>query len=159
VLAYLFWHAPSDPVEREEYESRLLEFHEAIRGVVVESAAFRLDELPFARRAGYEDWYLVEDWAALGELNAAAVSGVRAAPHDAVARLARDGWGGVYRLMRGSSKVPDRGRWESKPADESYDSFLGREGAETIWQRQLVLGPAPEFFRSAESSEARLRIW
>jgi hypothetical protein len=159
VLAYLFWHTPNDPGERAEYERRLIEFHQAVQEVVVESAAVRLDQLPFAPTAGYEDWYLVADWAALGELNHAAVSGARAAPHDAVARLARDGWGGVYGLICGTPRAPDRGRWVSKPRAETYESFLGREEAETVWQRQLVLGPAPEFFLSAERSEARSRVW
>ena len=159
MLAYLFWHSPVDPGERDEYERRLVDFHRAIQGAVVESAAFRLDQLPFTDAAGYEDWYLVEDWAALGELNEAAVSDVRAAPHDAVARLARDGWGGVYRLVRGTSRAPRRGRWTSKPRNVSYEAFLDVRKPETVWQRQLVLGPAPEFFLCGEPSDARLRVW
>jgi hypothetical protein len=156
MLAYLFWHTANDPGEREAYERLLVAFHQSIQEAVVESAAFRLDRLPFTHAAGYEDWYLVEDWAALGELNCAAVSGMRAASHDAVARRARDGWGGVYRLVRGSSKAPDRGRWASKPRDAPYEVFLGREPAETVWQRQLVLGPAAEFFLCTEASDVRL---
>jgi hypothetical protein len=159
VLAYLFWHGPFRSEKIDEYERRLIEFHEALQGVVVRSAAFRLERLPFSHRPGYEDWYLIEDWAALGELNDAAVSGTRRLPHDAVARLAREGWGGVYRLTRGSSEAPEGGRWVSKSRDESYESFLHDQRAETVWQRQLVLGPAPEFFLSAEPSEARLRMW
>jgi hypothetical protein len=159
VLAYLFWHTPHEPGERDEYERRLTEFHRAIQGVVAESATVRLDQLPFAPEAGYEDWYLVEDWAGLGELNHAAVSGERGTAHDAVARLAGDGWAGVYRLVRGASRAPDGGRWVSKSRAESYEAFLAREQAETVWQRQLVLGPAAEFFVSTEPSEARSRLW
>jgi hypothetical protein len=159
MIAYLFWHRPHDPRQLEVYERGLIEFHEALRGAVVESATFRLDQLPFTQATGYEDWYLVEDWAALGELNHAAVSGVRSAPHDAVADLAGDGWGGVYRLIRGNSKAPDRGRWTWKSRGETYESFIRREEAETVWQRQLVLGPAAEFFLTAEPSNARVRVW
>ena len=159
MLAYLFWHRPDEPGSSDEYERRLVEFHRAIQGAVVESRAFRLERLPFTEAAGYEDWYLVDSWAALGELNDAAVSGERAQPHDAVAHRSGDGWGGVYRLIRGSPEVPAGGRWASKPRDETYEAFLGGEGADAVWQRQLVLGPAPEFFLSAGASEARVRIW
>ncbi len=159
MLAYLFWHRPREPSGQDGYERRLVEFHDAIQGVVVESAAFELDRLPFTQAGGYEDWYLIEDWAALGELNRAAVSGERAAPHDAVAHLVREGWGGVYSLIRGGPKAPDRGRWVSKPSDEAYEAFLGQEDAEAVWQRQLVLGPAAEFFFSGEPCDPRSRIW
>jgi hypothetical protein len=158
VLAYLFWHRPRDD-RHDDYERRLVEFHAALQGAVVGSAAFRLEELPFAGGPGYEDWYLVEGWAALGELNEAAVSGARRSPHDAVAGVAGEGWGGVYGLLRGRAAAPEVVRWTSKPDRESYDSFLERERAETVWQRQLVLGPAPEFCLSAEGSSTRRRLW
>jgi hypothetical protein len=32
-----------------------------------------------------------------------------------------------------------------KPAGQSYDAFTESVGAVGIWQRQMVLGPAPEF--------------
>ena len=159
MLAYLFWHSPRDPEKMDEYEQRLVAFHTALQGVVVESAAFRIDQFPFKQAAGYEDWYLVEDWTALGELNHAAVSGARTAPHDAVAQLVGDGWGGLYRLSRGRSSAPDHGRWANKPKQETYESFLDRQEVESVWQRQLVLGPAAEFFLSGEPSNARSRIW
>jgi hypothetical protein len=158
MLAYLFWHRPEDPEEAELYERRLVEFHEALRGAVVASAAFRLQRLPFADGGGYEDWYLIEDWRALGELNEAAVSGERRAPHDAAARLAAEGWGGVYRLIRGDSGIPAGVRWTSKPRGETYESFLAREPVDRVWQRQLVLGPTPEFCLAAEESAARERL-
>jgi hypothetical protein len=159
VLAYLFWHRPDGTDDRERYEQRLIEFHEALRGAVAESAAFRLERLPFEGGGGYEDWYLIEDWPDLGELNRAAVSGKRRAPHDAAARLAAAGWGGVYRLVRGSSAVPDGVRWTAKGRGEGYDSFLDRQRADAVWQRQLVLGPAPEFCLTSVGSPERLRLW
>jgi hypothetical protein len=159
VLAYLFWHRPGGAEELECYERRLVEFHRALRGAVAESAAFRLERLPFGGGGGYEDWYLIDDWPDLGELNRAAVTGVRRAPHDAVARLAAEGWGAVYRLVRGVSAVPDGARWTGKGRGESYESFLDRERADAVWQRQLVLGPAPEFCLTAAGSPERLRLW
>jgi len=159
VLAYLFWHRSRAGEPSEHYERRLIEFHDALKGVLVESATFRLQRLPFAETSGYEDWYLVDDWAALGELNSAAVDAALSAPHDAVARVAAEGWGGIYRLVRGTPEALSGAHWTSKPEGERYASFLRRQPAHTIWQRQLVLGPAPEFCLSAEPSPARLRVW
>ena len=159
MLAYLFWHRPRADDRRDDYERRLVRFHAALQGAVAGSAAFGIEELPFAGGAGYEDWYLVEGWAALGALNEAAVSGARRSPHDAVAGMAGEGWGGVYGLVRGRAAAPDAVLWASKPDGESYGSFLERERAESVWQRQLVLGPAPEFCLAAEGSSARRRLW
>lgn len=107
MLAYVFWHRPSDGVDKDAYECRLRAFHRALS---VPSASFWLSALPFADRAGYEDWYLVPSWHELGELNRAAISGQR-----------------------------------SKRPGERYDLFLDQLPAPTVWQRQMVLGPAPEF--------------
>ena len=142
MLAYVFWHRPRGGVTSAEYERRLRAFHGRMVG---QSASFRVDELPFAAGEGYEDWYLVEDWAELGALNAAAVSDERRAPHDGVAEIAGDGWGGVYALVRGVAEPPLTARWVSKPAGDSYEAFLDAVHAPTVWQRQMVLGPAPEF--------------
>ncbi len=143
MLAYVFWHRPRDDAGRAAYEARLRTLHQALS---VRSASFWLSELPFAGRgAGYEDWYRVQGWAELGQLNRAAISGDRKAPHDAVAADAGEGWGGVYALARGDARPPLTTRWLSKPPGESYDLFLGKLRAPTVWQRQLVLGPAPEF--------------
>lgn len=65
----------------------------------------------------------------------------------------------MYRLVRGRAAVPDVVGWASKPGGESDDSFLERTRAESVWQRQLVLGPAPEFCLSAAGSSARRRLW
>jgi hypothetical protein len=69
-LAYVFWHRPREDVDPAGYEDSLRAFHATLD---LPSASFRLEALPFDERGGYEDWYLVEDWARLGELNAAAV--------------------------------------------------------------------------------------
>jgi hypothetical protein len=142
MLAYLFWHRPRPDVDTARYEESLRRFHGSLDGV---SASFRLARLPFAATDGYEDWYLVDDWQALGALNAAAVDSRHRTGHDSVADLAGDGWGGVYALVRGAAEPPGGARWLAKPPGRSYEEFLGALPTSTVWQRQLVLGPAPEF--------------
>jgi hypothetical protein len=141
VLAYLFWHRPGPDVDG--YERRLAEFHERLRADPPEgfagSAAFRID-LPWMGK-GYEDWYLVDDWSALGVLNVAAVDASHKAAHDAVARDAAQGAGGVYALRSGELRLEDAGdvQWSAKPPEAPQ----GVNHA--LWQRQMVLGPAPEY--------------
>src|ERR1700733_4368424 len=106
MLAYVFWHRPLPGTARADYEAALRAFHSRL---ALPSASFRIGALPFAEAgAGYEDWYLVGNWAELGELTLAAVSGERRPPHDDVARLAAEGWGGVYLLVRGEARPPSR---------------------------------------------------
>lgn len=150
MLAYLFWHRPAAGAERADYERALAAFHAALAAHPPAgfggSAAYRLAAAPWLAGDGdaYEDWYRVADWAALGRLNDAAVSGPRAAPHDAVAHAAGAGAGGVYRLVAGSAGPPQRPHhtWLHALPDD-------REPA-AAWQRQMVLGPAPEFVLVSE---------
>jgi hypothetical protein len=153
VLAYLFWHRPGRDVDA--YERHLAEFHERLRGDpptgFAGSAAFRVD-VPWLG-SGYEDWYLVEDWNALGVLNVAAVDAAHKPDHDALARGAAHGVGGVYELRAGRLSIADTGSadWSAKPMGEPYPAWEeglaeGRDPAVfALWQRQLVLGPAPEY--------------
>jgi hypothetical protein len=145
VLAYLFWHRPRAGVDAADYEGRLREF---LGSLDVPAASFRLDALPFGAGGGYEDWYLVEDWTALGVLNRAAVSGRPGPAHDAVAELADAGWGGIYELVRGPAEPPAGARWADRPDGD----------APAVWRRQLVLGPAPEFCLAAPQSSGRARL-
>lgn len=148
MLAYLFWHRPRPGVETTEYEEAQRRFHERPE---VRSACFRLDRLPFEGGAGYEDWYLVEDWAALGKLNATAVDSMHRGSHDQAAAGAGEGWGAVYACVRGEPKIPVETEWRDKPRGESSDRFIaGIEGAVAVWQRQMVLGPAPELCVASE---------
>ena len=149
-LAYLFWHWPADDADRDEYEQRMRDFHAALG--LEGSRAFRLERAPFdgAPPAPYEGWYPVPDWAGLGALNERAISGPRRAPHDAAAKRAKDGAGAVYALVQGDAAAPTaHAAWVSKPAGMSYETFLAEVTATvpdaTVWQRQMVLGPAPEF--------------
>src|SRR4051812_623159 len=129
MLAYVFWHRHAEDIDHADYDRRLRAFHATLD---VPSACFRLDALPWrADRDGYEDWYLVDDWAALGVLNEAALAPVRRAEHDAAAAASSHGWGGVYRLVHGVPEPPSSVRW-ARAADDS---------AISLWQRQIVLGP------------------
>jgi hypothetical protein len=149
MLAYVFWHRARPGAEG--YEERLVAFHAALQAHptagFVTSRAFRLDDAPWLPGDGppYEDWYLVADWAALGQLNVGAVSGASADPHDAVAALSREGGGGVYAPLHGGEPVAGEVAWLAKPPGMSYSDFHAALGDRPAWQRQMVLGPAPEY--------------
>jgi len=158
MLAYVFWHRARDDADPAAYAQAQRSFHASLE---TPSASFRLAELPFIGKNGYEDWYLVEGWAALGELNRAAVDSRRRIDHDRVASLATDGWGAVYALAGGRATIPDHVEWLEKPRETSYDDFVTSLPEATIWQRQMVLGPGPEFCVAAHAPGAtvRERIW
>ena len=142
MLAYVFWHRPGGD-EIAGYEARLTAFHAALAehppAGFTGSAALRVQAAPWLPGDGpaYEDWYAVETWEALGGLNEAAVRGARAQPHDAVAAQARAGAGGVYELIDGPAK----------PAGADRDAFHAQLAGpgRSLWMRQMVLGPAPEY--------------
>jgi hypothetical protein len=161
VLAYLFWHTPrSDDGAR--YERGLAAFHRALAGApptgFVRSWTLRVDRpawLPDGP-AHYLDWYLVESFAALGELNDGAITGTRRAPHDDVAALARTGTAGLVAHVAGTTGIPDAPAMllalVDKPAGQPYSTFRTdlTEAAATrpgtaCWMRQMTLGPGPEF--------------
>jgi hypothetical protein len=150
MLAYVFWHWPVPGLDLDRYVEQLLAFHRALRAAP--PAGFRgsrvlaIEGAPWTRSApAYEDWHLVDDFAALGALNDAAITAARQAPHDAVARLAGGGAGGIYRRLASGTAEIDRVTWCAKPAVEPYAAFLGRLPGGEVWQRQMVLGPTPEF--------------
>jgi hypothetical protein len=165
VLAYVFWHAPAHGVELEEYEDGLAAFHAALARWPPDgfggSASFRLARASWRPvGSGYEDWYLVRGWTALGALSRGAVSGAVAVPHDHVAARSGQGAGGLYSLRSG---VPALGRargasWFAKPAGmasadlDSLLSAITSAPALALWRRQLVLGPAPEFCLAGPAS-------
>ncbi|HET7122245.1 MAG TPA: hypothetical protein VFI17_13460 [Solirubrobacterales bacterium] len=151
MLAYLFWHRPRPNAEAAEYEEAQRRFHQRLE---LESACFRLDRLPFDDGPGYEDWYLVEDWQGLGKLNEAAVDAHRKGDHDRAAAMAGAGWGGIYAHVSGEVEIPARARWLRKPRGQSLATLLAEIPAETpVWQRQMVLGPAPELCVSSREGE------
>ncbi|HEY7255216.1 MAG TPA: hypothetical protein VH476_00915 [Solirubrobacterales bacterium] len=156
MLAYLFWHRPRKGADIDEYEEALRGFHAELGS---ESACFRLAGLPFDPGPGYEDWYPVDEWSSLGRLNEAAVDSKRRAAHDHAAANAGAGWGGVYSLVRGAAEIPAGVEWFDKPRLVPTETFLADLPETTIWRRQLVLGPAPEFCVAAPSTVGRERIW
>lgn len=150
MLAYVFWHHPAAGVDETSYEAALIAFHRTLTG----SAAFAFHDVPWLpAKSGYLDWYTVKDFASLGELNDAAVTGARKEPHDNVARMAGVGFGGLYRLVAGQADLPrtNAGTWLSKPAGMKYADFLEQasrlvnRSSVGLWQRQMTLGPGPEF--------------
>jgi hypothetical protein len=156
MLAYLFWHCPRLGVDRDAYEDAQRAFHQALQ---IDSACFHLATLPFDAGDGYEDWYLVDGWEALGELNATAVDAGRRGSHDQAASLAGKGWGAVYALLRGDPVVPGGTEWLDKPRNETTEQFSASLPHDALWRRQLVLGPAPEFCAATRPSTGRRAVW
>ena len=187
MLAYVFWHRPLDSSALEAYERAEIAFHRSLararpagmRG----SAVFRVAELPWLEpspppaaeaaeaqeqgqepgqgqrdAAGYEDWYLVEDYTALGILNEAAVAHGHRGVHDELAGRFGSGAGGLYGLVEGALAPGLDSIGESSLAiwvartpgtqRRALGDLLG-DGMDpehaSLWRRQLVLGPAPEF--------------
>ena len=152
MLAYLFWHWPVDGgAGRAAYEQAQAAFHRRLAGAppagFLRSWSFRVGGAPWLKVAdAYEDWYLLEDSAALDALNDAAVAPPAKGAHDAAAAGAA-GMGGLYRLRSGAPD-PRSGPalWFHKPAGTSYGEIYAAAGSErALWRRQMVLGPAPEF--------------
>lgn len=159
MLAYVFWHWPFPQLDRQSYEKNLIAFHEILKATGPAgfhfSATFRLPNAPWTGHVGetYEDWYVVENSAALDILNDAAISGVRKVPHDASARGAMGGIAGLYRLRFGEPKLmlAHEACWFAKPAGMSYEEFNRlvqpevESAGSALWGRQMTLGPTSEF--------------
>jgi hypothetical protein len=159
MLAYVFWHRPAEGVEPEAYAGLVRRFHHSIAahppGGFVRSVSFAvpapnwLGELP-----AFEDWYVVEDMAALGVLNEAAIGRGHRSLHDAAARAAGPGTGAIYRLLEGSADFETTrvAVWIETPRGVESPLLAALLGdgmdlqrAGGLWQRQLALGPAPEY--------------
>lgn len=156
MLTYLFWHQRAEGQPHPSYEQALVAFHRRLREVPVPgllaSGTFRVRGLPWLPHDGYEDWYAVDDFSALGRLNDAAVDAAHVEAHDRVAHAAGFGTGGVYALERGERAAPGGYcLWLTKPNGVSYPDFREQVALHTggesvaLWRRQMVLGPAPEF--------------
>jgi hypothetical protein len=158
VLAYVFWHRAAAGVHADDYERALVRFHHSLTenppAGFTTSVTLRAAELPWlaGEGPGYEDWYLVENWTALGVLEAAAVSRGHAGAHDSAARAMGTGTGAVYRLLEGAAELEDvhAAVWVTRPhgAEGAEVAELLEDGFDpavtALFQRCLVLGPAPE---------------
>jgi hypothetical protein len=164
MLAYITWHRPSPDVERAAYERALERFHGSLAhrppSGFAGSATFIAAELPWlgsvgaepGSSGGYEDWYLVDSWSAIGVLEEAAVSRGHFTAHDAVAAKAAVSTGAIYRLSEGHARLGEvrlsvwvaRGHGHEPP---TIAALLG-DGMDPatagLWQRCIGLGPAPE---------------
>jgi hypothetical protein len=158
MLAYVFWHWARADVPGAAYEALQRRFHVALAAApppgFLGSRSAAVEGAPWANAGGraYEDWYLVEDSAALDPLNAAAVTASRQSAHAAAAAAAKSGTAGLYLLRLGTVDTPPRAStWFGKPAGMSYGALYAllapvveAEHA-VLWGRQMVLGPTPEF--------------
>src|SRR4051812_49974450 len=128
MLAYLFWPEPRPEVDVERSVGPLQAFPRALAAApppsFTRSWSVRLDVAPWdsgPARQPFEDWYLVEEWAALGTLNEAAVRAPREEAHDSIAALATNGASGLYLLKHGTLDGPlPWGGWVGKPQCEPY---------------------------------------
>jgi len=159
MLAYVFWHWPQSGIDRDSYVGHLVQFQQTLAANKPngfrESVVFRIRDAGWLKTNGeaYEDWYLLDDSAALDRLNDAAVSGACEEPHNRVAREAADGIGGLYRLRAGSEDLAQAkfAAWLSKPSGVSYKDFyagldsLTSQPGVALWGRQMTLGPTTEF--------------
>ena len=162
MLAYFFYHWKRSDVDARDYESRLRDFHTALKAAPSDgfsrswSAALR--GLPWANSGqdSYEDWYLVRSSADLDPLNDAAISASRKMPHDKVAAGTENVSAGLYRVRAGAViDNPHFTTWLSKPDGWSYPQLLDAlqplTSAGALWQRQMALGPG-EFCLHTEQS-------
>jgi hypothetical protein len=159
MLAYVFWHWPQPQIETGSYVDHLIAFHRTLAANKPdgfrESVVFRILNANWLNTNGeaYEEWYLLDDSAAMDRLNDAAVSGFCEEPHNRVAREAADGIGGLYRLRAGVDDLAlaRYAGWLSKPNGVSYkDFYAGLESITSqpgvaLWGRQMTLGPTTEF--------------
>ena len=172
MLAYLFWHRPRDAAATASYERAQIAFHRSLAHAppvgFQGSVALRVAQLPCRLSgltgprppgeedgSGYEDWYFLEDYGALGVLNEAAVGRGHRTAHDDVARRSGASAGGLYGLIEGHRPGPlaatSLAVWVAGPPRSgryALGELLG-DGIDprhaSLWRRQLVLGPAPEF--------------
>jgi len=149
LLAYVFSHRPATGANVQAYEDALRRFHAEL---AAGTPAGFVGSTTYQFADGYSDWYLIENSAALDALNEAAVSGGRAAPHDAAARMAAWGSGKLLSLAQGEADLAALHEAAfAKPAGMAYsdlyamtEPFTSRPGV-ALWRRMMVLGPPPEF--------------
>lgn len=179
MLAYVFWHRPRPGIDLGSYESAVTSFCRALESAappgLVSASSASLARTPFVGSPTpvpdgergwsgpvYEDWYVIEDGAALDVIDSAAVGPQCAAAHGAVASMAADGTAGLYRLTSaaaaaGTVSMAFTATWLDMPAGvgrQEWTARLAQEaGSGSLWTRMLTLGPAPEFCLEGSGSE------
>ena len=159
MLAYVFWHWPQSTIDRQVYEEHLVSFHSTLKAYRPDgfkwSAVFLTSDMPWIGNSSdaYEEWYLLDDSAAMDKLNHAAVSGACEEPHNRVAREAAGGVAGLYRLRAGKESLSKSrvAMWFAKPNGVSYSHLhstlqpICAEEGVALWGRQMTLGPTTEY--------------
>ena len=159
MLAYVFWHWPQSQITRGSYLEHLADFHRTLAANkstgFQRSVVFGIHGANWLNTTSeaFEEWYLLDDSAAMDPLNDAAVSGVCEEPHNRVAREAADGTGGLYRLRTGHEDLAQArfAVWLSKPNGVTYPDFytvlqpITSQPGVALWGRQMTLGPTTEF--------------
>jgi hypothetical protein len=156
MLAYIFWHRPLAPVDRQAYEDALLDFQRDLVAQpspgLIAVATYRIEPVPWlSGQAGYEDWYLLEGSWAMDPLNSFALAGRTQASHDSVATQADEGHGGLYAHVGGEIFPSPHATiyWLSRPRGIQWHTGLAPIRAAcpraVLWRRQMVLAPASEF--------------
>jgi hypothetical protein len=157
MLAYVFWHERRADADDAAYRADLADFHRRLTATAlpgfVASRTFAIETLPWRDEGGalFEDWYVLSGSAELDRLDEIAVSGDRSPPHARLAPAVAWGAGGLYRLRAGPAHGDQTAaQWFAKPAGMSYgelDALVANAASpeHAVWQRQMVLGPAPEY--------------
>jgi hypothetical protein len=161
MLAYVFWHWPTQGTAAEEYERLQQQFHRGLTDAAINefqgSTAFRIDgQAPWVGGSpAYVDWYLLQSSVGLDALNEAAVAGMRKGPHDVLARAMGAGAGSLLQARTSVDFTAIHSArwatWLAKPKGMPYDPFYQRlqpvssQSGVSLWRRQMVLGPTTEF--------------
>lgn len=165
MLAYVFWHWPQPGIAVADYETHMRTFQDALaaRGPseLRAARAWRVNGASWLPSgAGYEEWYLLDNSAALDALNHGAVSGPLAEPHNTLAALAAGGAGGLFQTVSDQPGIPAAFeaaivRWFAKPSGMPYPDLYARLGdtRSRLWRRMMVLGPTLEFCVMGDSDD------
>jgi hypothetical protein len=157
MLGYVFWHWKTNSLPDDQYEARLRDFHHSMAQHPPhgfrQSAAYAISGAAWAANGApaYEDWYLVDNSAALDSINSGAISAPRREPHDEVAGFVVGGTAGIYQLRHGEplGSQAAYAYWLAKPNGVTWEAFIGQfenalsSVAHTLWERYMVLGPTP----------------
>jgi hypothetical protein len=156
MLAYVFWHWPVLPADRNNYEASIVRFQTELAKHpppgFISAGSFAIEPVPWlSDQPGYEDWYLLEASWAMDPLNAFAVAGSVQPTHDIAAAQMDEGHGGLYAHVAGEAigTAQSTVYWLTRPRGIQWrpalDAVLARSPQANIWRRQMVLGSAGEF--------------